>query len=152
MPKPTTITLPGSDGANHALTEFAGAPAIVYFYPKDDTPGCTTEACEFRDAITGLATASVPVIGVSPDPVKSHLKFIAKYSLPFLLLADEQHQLAESFGVWTEKSMYGKTYMGIERSTFLLDAKGAIAQEWRKVKVAGHVAEVVAAALALNKK
>ncbi len=146
MAKFPTLSLPGSDGKTWSLKELKGKPFIIYFYPKDATPGCTVEACDFRDAQTDFAKAGVPVIGVSPDPLTSHAKFIAKQKLNFVLLADEQHELADKLEVWAEKSMYGKTFMGVVRSTFLVDADGAIAQEWRKVKVDGHVAEVLEAA------
>lgn len=138
--------LPGSDGKTWTNKDLAGKPYVLYFYPRDMTPGCTTESCDFRDQQSALKKLGVTVLGVSTDDLDSHAKFIAKEKLNFLLLADEQHALAEALGVWKEKNMYGKVSMGIERSTFLVDGKGAIAREWRKVKVDGHVAEVVAAA------
>lgn len=150
MPKLPAFSLPGTDGATWTNKSLAGKPWILYFYPKDNTPGCTTESCDFRDAAPALAKAGLNVLGLSPDSIKSHQGFISKQELNFVLLADEEHALAEALGVWVEKSMYGKTYMGIERSTFLIDAKGAIAHEWRKVKVTGHVAEVLAAAASLK--
>ncbi len=125
-----------------SLSEFKGTRVILYFYPKDNTPGCTQEACNFRDNINRL-TAHATVIGVSPDSIKSHKKFKEKQNLNFILLSDPEHKLAEIFGVWGEKSMYGKKYMGIERSTFLLDNTGKIEKEWRNVKVEGHVDEVL---------
>ena len=151
MAKFPAFSLPGSDGKTWSLKELKGKPFIMYFYPKDATPGCTVQACDFRDQQPDFAKAGVPVIGVSPDPITSHAKFITKQKLNFVLLADEQHELADKVGVWAEKSMYGKTFMGVVRSTFLVDADGAIVQEWRKVKVEGHVAEVLVAAKGLRK-
>jgi len=151
MAKFPAFSLPGSDGKTWTLKDLAGQPFVVYFYPKDATPGCTVEACDFRDRQPDFSKAGVQVVGVSPDPLTSHAKFIAKQKLNFVLLADEQHALADKLGVWGEKSMYGKTFMGVERSTFLVDADGAIVQEWRKVKVDGHVAEVLTAAKGLAK-
>ena len=116
---------------------------MIYFYPKDDTPGCTKEACGFRDAWADVTDAGINVVGVSKDPAKSHDKFKAKYDLPFPLISDEDTELAQAFGVWKEKNMYGKKTMGVERSTFLLDAEGVIRKAWRKVKVDGHVDKVL---------
>ena len=124
------------------LNDFKGQKVILYFYPKDNTSGCTQEACDFRDNINRL-TSFATVIGVSPDSIKSHLKFKEKQSLNFILLSDPEHKLAEAFNVWVEKSMYGRKYMGIERSTFVLDENLNIIKEWRKVKVKGHVDEVI---------
>ena len=126
----------------YSLNDFKGQKVILYFYPKDNTSGCTQEACDFRDNINRL-TNFATVIGVSPDSIKSHLKFKEKQSLNFILLSDTEHKLAEAFNVWVEKSMYGRKYMGIERSTFVLDEKLNIIKEWRKVKVKGHVDEVI---------
>ena len=126
----------------YSLNDFKGQKVILYFYPKDNTSGCTQEACDFRDNINRL-TSFATVIGVSPDSIKSHLKFKEKQSLNFILLSDPEHKLAEAFNVWTEKSMYGRKYMGIERSTFVLDENLNIIKEWRKVKVKGHVDEVI---------
>ena len=126
----------------YSLNDFKGQKVILYFYPKDSTSGCTQEACDFRDNINRL-TSFVTVIGVSPDSIKSHLKFKEKQSLNFILLSDPEHKLAETFTVWVEKSMYGRKYMGIERSTFVLDENLNIIKEWRKVKVKGHVDEVI---------
>lgn len=126
----------------YTLADFKGQKVVLYFYPKDNTSGCTQEACDFRDNISRI-TSSAAVIGVSPNDIKSHKKFKEKQDLNFLLLADTEHVLSEAFGVWKEKSMYGKKYMGIERSTFILDEKGSIVHEWRKVKVNGHVDEVL---------
>lgn len=125
-----------------SLNDFKGQKVILYFYPKDNTSGCTQEACDFRDNINRLTNYAV-VIGVSPDSIKSHKSFKEKQSLNFILLSDTEHKMAESFDVWKEKSMYGRKYMGIERSTFLIDEKGNIEKEWRKVKVKGHVEEVI---------
>ena len=136
-------------GASVKLSDFRGRRVVLYFYPKDDTSGCTTQACGFRDAYPVIEEQNAVVLGVSPDGVKSHQKFKTKYDLPFTLLVDEDHAVAEAYGAWGEKSMYGKTFWGIERSTFLIDAEGRIARDWRKVKVAGHAAEVLAAARAL---
>lgn len=119
-----------------------GHKTVLYFYPKDNTSGCTKEACDFRDNMNRL-TAYADVIGVSPDSIASHQKFQQKQSLNFMLVADSNHELAEKYGVWKEKSMYGRQYMGIERSTFVIDEQGKIVKEWRKVKVAGHVEEVL---------
>lgn len=125
------------------LSTLLGSPTIVYFYPKDDTSGCTVEACEFRDSMPEFSGAKV--YGVSPDSVKSHEKFVAKFQLNFALLADTGQSLSEACGVWVEKSMYGKKYMGVERTTFLLDADGQVVKVWNKVKPAGHAKEVLAA-------
>lgn len=126
----------------YSLNGFKGQKVILYFYPKDNTSGCTQEACDFRDNINRL-TSFATVIGVSPDSIKSHLKFKEKQSLNFILLSDPEHKLAEAFNVWVEKSMYGRKYMGIERSTFVLDENLNMIKEWRKVKVKGHVDEVI---------
>ena len=125
-----------------SLNDFKGQRVILYFYPKDNTSGCTQEACDFRDNINRL-TNYATVIGVSPDSIKSHKSFKEKQSLNFILLSDPEHKLAEDFEVWKEKSMYGRKYMGIERSTFIIDKNGKIEKEWRKVKVKGHVDEVI---------
>ena len=126
----------------YKLSDFKGKKIILYFYPKDNTSGCTQEACGFRDNINRL-TSYATVIGVSPNDIKSHKKFQEKQSLNFILLADTEQLLSNQFNVWVEKSMYGKKYMGIERSTFILDENGLIEKEWRKVKVKGHVDEVI---------
>ena len=117
---------------------------VVFFYPKDDTPGCTKEACGFRDAHAALQKARAVVLGISPDSAESHQRFRDKFSLGFPLLADPERQAIEAYGVWQEKSMYGRKFMGVERSTFLIDEQGVLRQEWRKVKVDGHVDEVLA--------
>lgn len=137
------FSLSDQDGKVHTLESIKGSKTILYFYPKDDTSGCTTEACEFRDSIPAFEGAKV--FGISPDSVKSHAKFAAKYGLNFPLLADEDHALLEAAGVWVEKSMYGKKYMGVERTTVLLDEAGSVVRVWNKVKPAGHAAEVLAA-------
>ena len=126
----------------YTLADFKGQKVVLYFYPKDNTSGCTQEACDFRDNMNRI-TSSAVVIGVSPNDIKSHKKFKEKQDLNFLLLTDTEHVLSEAFGVWKEKSMYGRKYMGIERSTFILDEEGNIVHEWRKVKVNGHVDEVL---------
>ena len=125
----------------YSLNDFKGQKVILYFYPKDNTSGCTQEACDFRDNINRLISLAT-VIGVSPDSIKSHLKFKEKQGLNFILLSDPEHKLTEAFNVWVEKSMYGRKYMGIERSTFVLDENLNVVKEWRKVKVKGHVDEV----------
>jgi peroxiredoxin Q/BCP len=145
MAKIPAFSLPGSDGKTWSSKELKGSTYVLYFYPKDSTPGCTTEACDFRDNFARLALRGVKLFGISPDSLKSHANFIAKQELTFPLLTDAEHVLAEKLGVWIEKSMYGRTYMGIDRSTFLVGADGAIVKEWRGVKVAGHVDAVVAA-------
>ena len=131
-------------GGTVSLADFAGRNVILYFYPKDDTPGCTKEACGFRDSMARLTKAGTVVIGVSLDGKEAHQKFIAKYSLPFTLLSDEDATVAKAYGVYKQKNMYGKKYWGIERSTFVIDEKGKIKEVFRKVKVDGHVDEVLA--------
>lgn len=123
-----------------------GRAHVVYFYPRDDTPGCTREACDFRDHWTRLARAGVRVIGVSPDSEASHGRFREKYELPFTLVSDADNSVARAYSVWVKKQNYGREYLGIERSTFLVDAKGVVRRAWRRVKVEGHVEEVLAAA------
>ena len=135
------LDIDGSE-KEYSLNDFKGQKVILYFYPKDNTSGCTQEACDFRDNINRL-TNYATVIGVSSDSIKSHKSFKEKQSLNFILLSDPEHKLAEEFEVWKEKSMYGRKYMGIERSTFILDKNGKIEKEWRKVKVKGHVDEVI---------
>ncbi len=141
------FTLLTDAGEPLTLSALRGRPVVLFFYPKDDTAGCTTEACEFRDLFPRFDASRATVLGVSPDPVRSHVKFRAKYQLPFTLLADVEHAVAESYGLWREKSMYGRKYMGVERTTFVLDADGRIAHRFDKVKPAGH-AEAVAQAVA----
>jgi peroxiredoxin Q/BCP len=142
--------LPADDGSRVRLSALRGGPVVVYFYPRDDTPGCTREACAFRDRKTELAKLGVKVLGVSTDDVKSHGKFRDKYQLNFPLLADTEHRTAEAFGAWQEKNMYGKKSWGIVRSTFLIDGTGEVRRVWRKVNVDGHDAEVIAAAKELG--
>ena len=141
------FTLPTDGGGSVTLSALRGRTVIVYFYPKDDTTGCTAEACGFRDAMPRFEGATV--IGISRDSVKSHDKFKAKYQLPFTLASDLDGKVCDAWGVWVEKSMYGRKYMGIERSTFLVDATGVIRRVWRKVSITGHVDEVREAAAAL---
>ncbi len=127
------------------LTGLKGNPVVLYFYPKDNTPGCTTEACDFRDNMARITSAGAMVLGVSPDSVKSHQKFIGKFDLPFPLLVDDDHAVAEAYGAWGEKKMYGKTFQGLIRSTFLIDGEGKIAQAWYHVRAKGHVDTVLTA-------
>ncbi|MDP3533635.1 MAG: thioredoxin-dependent thiol peroxidase [Alphaproteobacteria bacterium] len=126
-----------------SLSDFLGQKIVLYFYPKDDTSGCTKEACNFRDQLPAFQNLKAVILGVSKDNVASHQKFKAKYDLPFMLLADEKLEFCQAYGVWVDKSMYGKTYKGIERSTFLINEKGIIAHIWRKVKVEGHDQDVL---------
>ncbi|THF78757.1 thioredoxin-dependent thiol peroxidase [Cohnella fermenti] len=140
------FVLPSSTGENVRLSDYQGRKVIVYFYPKDNTTSCTQEACDFRDAHPQFEEAGAVVLGISPDPVKSHLKFIGKHELPFQLLSDPDHEVAELFGVWQEKTMYGRRYMGIVRSTFLIDEQGKLVKEWRGLRVKGHVEAVLEAA------
>jgi len=139
-----SFELPSSEGSMMSFP--SDRAAVLYFYPKDDTPGCTTEAKEFTDLKDDFAKLGVDIIGMSPDPVKKHEKFIAKHDLQIPLIADEDKTALEAYGVWVEKSMYGKTYMGVERSTFLIGADGKVLQVWRKVRVKGHVDAVLEAA------
>ena len=139
------FTLPTDGGDSISLSALKGKPVVLYFYPKDDTPGCTKEACGFRDAQADFSSIGATVIGVSKDSVAKHDKFKAKYELNFPLAADEDGTVCEAYGTWVEKSMYGRKYMGIDRATFLIDANGKLAKIWRKVKVPGHVEAVQAA-------
>ena len=135
-----------SDNGEHVkLSDFRGKPVVLYFYPKDDTPGCTTQACGIRDVYTDFRDRGAVVLGVSPDDEASHVKFKEKYSLPFTLLADPGHEVAEEYGVWKERNRYGKKSMGIERSTFVIDADGNIAKEMRRVNPETHAADVLGA-------
>ncbi|WP_137131223.1 thioredoxin-dependent thiol peroxidase [Rhizobium sp. FY34] len=143
------FTLPRDGGATISLSDYAGRPVVVYFYPKDDTSGCTTEAIAFTALAEQFAAAGATVIGISPDSVAKHDKFVKKHGLSVALGADEEQVVANAYGVWKQKSMYGKTYMGIERSTFLVAADGTIARIWPKVKVPGHAEEVLEAVNAL---
>jgi thioredoxin-dependent peroxiredoxin len=148
MPAPE-FALPGAEG-EISLRGLRGRAVVLYFYPKDDTSGCTAEAKGFTDAAADFKAAGAVVIGVSKDSVASHQKFKAKYGLSPLLASDEEGAIVERYGVWVEKSMYGRRYMGIERSTFLIDDGGVVRRIWRKVKISGHVAEVLATARALR--
>jgi peroxiredoxin Q/BCP len=132
------FTLASDEGGEVTLSDLRGKKVVLYFYPKDDTPGCTVQACDFRDATPAFDKLDAIVLGVSPDSIDSHAKFRKKHGLTFPLLADVDHEVSEAYGVWKEKSMYGKKFMGIERSTFLIDERGTVAQAWRKVKPKGH--------------
>ena len=143
--KAPDIALPASNGQTISLKDFRGKPIVLYFYPKDDTPGCTVEACGFRDVATQLKRFEAVVLGVSPDSIKRHEKFIEKFKLPFLLLADEEKGMCKAYGVWVKKKLYGREYMGVARSTFLIDRNGRIAKIFENVKPKDHTAEVLAA-------
>ncbi|AUG53248.1 thioredoxin-dependent thiol peroxidase [Thalassospira marina] len=139
-----------TDGGGHVkLSDLKGKPVVIYFYPKDMTPGCTTESCDFRDQHPNFAAVNAEIIGISKDSAARHDKFKAKYDLNFTLASDEENDTCERYGVWVEKSMYGKKYMGIERTTLVIDGEGVIRNIWSKVKVKGHVDEVLAAVKAL---
>ncbi len=144
-----SFKLPATSGTDISLASLKGKTVVLYFYPKDDTPGCTTESCDFRDRHAELRKLGVTVLGVSRDSLASHEKFRAKHQLPFELLADTEEKLCRLFDVIKEKNMYGKNVLGIERSTFLIDKQGKLLQEWRKVKVDGHIEAVLAAVMAL---
>ncbi|MFC5356655.1 thioredoxin-dependent thiol peroxidase [Azospirillum himalayense] len=143
------FTMPTDGGGSVTLSALRGKPVVLYFYPKDDTSGCTSEACGFRDQLPDFSGLDAVIIGVSKDSVASHDKFKAKYELPFTLASDKETGVAEAYGVWVEKSMYGRKYMGLERATFLIDKDGVVRNVWRKVKVTGHVAAVLKALQAL---
>jgi peroxiredoxin Q/BCP len=143
--KAPAFTLPSDAGTTVKLADLSGQKVVLYFYPKDDTTGCTVEACEFRDHWAEVKRAGAVVLGVSPDGVASHAKFKTKFKLPFPLLADEDHKVAEKYGVWGEKSMYGRKYFGIRRTTFLIDETGRIEKVFEKVKPNGHAEEVLEA-------
>ena len=137
------FSLPDQNGKMQSLTDYSGKKVLLYFYPKDDTPGCTTEACNFRDRLNELKDHGVQVLGVSKDSVDSHKKFAEKFDLNFPLLSDENGTLVKAYGVWKEKSMYGKTYMGISRESFLIDEEGNLVKHYEKVKPEEHVEEVL---------
>ncbi|HXF92691.1 MAG TPA: thioredoxin-dependent thiol peroxidase [Nitrospiraceae bacterium] len=143
--KAPEFALPNETGKTVKLKDFKGQPVVLYFYPKDDTPGCTKEACNFRDALETIKKTGAVVLGVSLDSKESHQKFIAKHQLPFSLLSDEEATVSKAYGVYKQKNMYGKTFWGIERSTFVIDSAGRVKAIFRKVKVDGHVDEVLAA-------
>lgn len=144
------FTLPNAQGEMVSLSDFRGKKVIVYFYPKDSTPGCTTEACDFRDASEAFAAKNTVILGISADSQKRHQNFISKYELPFELLSDVDHTVCEQYGVWQLKKNYGKEYYGIVRSTFLINESGELIQEWRSVKVKNHVAEALSFLEQLN--
>ncbi len=139
------FTLPADGGGTVKLSDLRGKKVVLYFYPKDDTPGCTKEACGFRDALPDYSKIDAVIIGLSKDSVAKHEKFKAKYELPFPLVSDVDGKVCEAYGTWVEKSMYGRKYMGIDRATFLIDEEGTLRAQWRKVKVPGHVDEVLQA-------
>jgi peroxiredoxin Q/BCP len=143
--KAPAFRLNDQTGTAHSLADYAGQPVVLYFYPKDDTPGCTAESCSFRDNLPRFRPSKAAVLGISILDEKSKAKFAAKYDLNFPLLADADHEVAEKYGVWQEKSRYGRTYMGIVRTTYLIGADGKVARRWDKVKVEGHVEEVLEA-------
>ena len=147
--KAPDFTLPTDGAGNVTLSKLNGKKVVLYFYPKDDTSGCTAEACGFRDSFPDYGGTGAVVIGISKDSVASHDKFKKKHGLPFILASDTGGDVCEKYGVWVEKSMYGRKYMGIERATFLLDGKGVVRGIWHKVRVPGHVTEVLKAARAL---
>jgi thioredoxin-dependent peroxiredoxin len=148
--KAPDFTLPTDGGGEISLKDLKGKTVVLYFYPKDDTSGCTAEACAFRDALPDFSEVDAEIIGISKDPVKKHDKFKDKYDLNFPLASDEDGTVCEAYGTWVEKSMYGRKYMGIERATLLIDGKGVIREVWRKVKVPGHADDVLKAAKALT--
>jgi peroxiredoxin Q/BCP len=149
MPIPTTgdaapdFQLKDQNGNDVKLSQLRGKNVVLYFYPKDDTSGCTREACDFRDEHSALEAAGAVVLGVSPDDTKSHMKFATKYSLPFPLLADTERKVCDAYGVWGEKSLYGRKFLGVTRATFVIDTEGKVAHVWPKVKVDGHVQEIL---------
>ncbi len=140
--KAPTFSAPASTGKKVKLTDYKGKTVVLYFYPKDNTPGCTKEACGFRDHYAAMKRAGIEVLGISPDAMTSHEKFIAKYELPFTLLSDENHEICQKYGVWQEKNMYGKKTMGVARTTFIIDKDGKLAHVFEKVKPEGHEQEV----------
>jgi thioredoxin-dependent peroxiredoxin len=150
--KAPDFALPADDGEKVKLSSLRGKPVVLYFYPKDDTPGCTREACSLRDRSKDLKKLGATVLGVSPDDVESHVKFRDKFALNFPLLADVGHKVAEKYGAWREKNMYGKKSMGIQRSTFLIDADGQVAKVWKAVQVDGHDQQIIEALENLRSK
>ncbi len=150
--KAPDFTLPADNGTKVKLSSLRGNPVVLYFYPRDDTPGCTTEACSFRDLKSEMASLGATVLGVSTDSVESHIKFRNKFQLNFPLLADTEHKVAEKYGVWREKTRFGKTAMGIQRSTFLIDAGGVVRKVWKSVKVEQHDQQVLGGLRDLNDK
>ncbi|MGI8725941.1 MAG: thioredoxin-dependent thiol peroxidase [Methyloceanibacter sp.] len=148
--KAPAFSLPTDGGGKIALKDLKGKTVALYFYPKDDTSGCTAEACAFRDALPDFSRVDAAIVGISRDPVASHDKFKKKFDLTFPLASDEDGKVCEAYGTWVEKSMYGRKYLGIERATFLIDGKGVIRNVWRKVKVPGHAKDVLEAAAALG--
>jgi peroxiredoxin Q/BCP len=148
--KAPAFTLTNDAGEKVKLADLQGSPVVLYFYPKDDTPGCTKEACAFRDQKAALKKLGAIVLGVSPDDRASHARFRDKYDLNFPLLADPDHKIAEKYGAWREKNMYGKKSMGVQRSTFLIDPQGTVAKVWKRVQVAGHDEQVIEALKALK--
>jgi peroxiredoxin Q/BCP len=143
--KAPAFSLPDQEGAKHSLADYAGRPVVIYFYPKDDTPGCTRESCAFQENLPKFTKSKAAILGVSVLNSASKAKFAAKYGLTFPLLADEDHSMMEKYGVWQEKSMYGKKYMGVARTTYLIGADGKVVKRWDGVKVDGHAEEVLAA-------
>jgi len=143
--KAPSFSLMDSNGVNVSLKDFEGRKVVLYFYPKDNTPGCTKEACDFRDFFPDFKKKQITVIGISPDSIESHKKFIQKFNLPFILLSDEKKEVLKKYNVWKEKRMYGKKYMGVERTTFLINEDGKIIKIFPKVKVSGHIEEVIKA-------
>lgn len=143
--KAPAFSAKSSTGETVRLSQFKGRYVVLYFYPKDNTPGCTVEAKEFRDALDELEAENAVVLGVSPDSAESHCKFMERFELNFELLADEDHAIAEKYGVWVEKNMYGRKYMGVQRATFLIDPRGLIIQSWPKVRPQGHALQVLRA-------
>ncbi len=148
--KAPDFKLPADDGSTFQLSKRKGRPVVVYFYPKDDTSGCTAQAKDFSCQVDDFAAAGAEIVGISPDSAASHAKFKSKHDIALQLVADQEKVAANAYGVWVEKSMYGRKYMGVERSTFLIDSNGKIARSWRKVKVPGHVDDVLAAVKALK--
>jgi len=150
--KAPEFNLTDQEGKMRSLTEFLGKPLILYFYPKDDTPGCTTEACNFRDDYSIYLELGVAIVGVSPDDLKSHEKFASKHSLPFPILADIEHKVSEAYGVWGKKKSFGKEYYGVKRTTFLIDSEGIIRKVFKGVKPANHSEEVIDVIKNIEKK